>query len=101
MEPRDYAARTESLKSEAAKDWEHFSGWGIMGLPFRSGHILGLRRFPATSIGPGYTSLWHRDPAGTWTFYADAQPIVPNDSAQNMGASDTSERDDDNNEQIR
>jgi hypothetical protein len=34
-----------------------------------------LRRFPAASIGPGYTSLWHRDPAGTWTFYADAQPM--------------------------
>ncbi len=75
MEPRDYAAHAESLKSGLSKDWEHFSGWGIMGLPFRSGHILGLRRFPAASIGPGYTSLWHRDSAGTWTFYADAQPM--------------------------
>jgi hypothetical protein len=42
-----------------------------MGLPFRSGHVLGLRRFPASSIGPGYRSVWHRDPAGRWTFYQD------------------------------
>jgi hypothetical protein len=42
-----------------------------MGLPFRSGHVLVLRRFPASSIGPGYRSLWHRDPDGRWTFYQD------------------------------
>jgi hypothetical protein len=50
---------------------ERFSGYGVMGLPFRSGHVLGLRRFPASSIGPGYRSVWHRDPAGRWTFYQD------------------------------
>ena len=42
-----------------------------MGLPFRSGHILGLRRFSAPSIGPGYHSVWHRAPSGRWTFYQD------------------------------
>jgi hypothetical protein len=42
-----------------------------MGLPFTSGHVLGLRRFPASSIGPGYRSVWHRDPHGRWTFYQD------------------------------
>lgn len=26
-----------------------------MGLPFSSGHVLGLRRFPASSVGPRYT----------------------------------------------
>jgi hypothetical protein len=50
---------------------ERFLGYGIMGLPFRSGHVLGLRRFPASSIGPGYRSVWHRDPRGRWTFYQD------------------------------
>jgi hypothetical protein len=50
---------------------ERFSGYGVMGLPFRSGHVLGLRRFPASSIGPGYRSVWHRDPQGRWTFYQD------------------------------
>jgi hypothetical protein len=50
---------------------ERFSGYGVMGLPFRSGHVLGLRRIPASSIGPGYRSVWHRDPQGRWTFYQD------------------------------
>lgn len=42
-----------------------------MGLPFQTGHVLALRRFPASSIGPGYRSVWHRDPRGRWTFYQD------------------------------
>jgi hypothetical protein len=50
---------------------ERFSGYGVMGMPFRSGHVLGMRRFPASSIGPGYRSVWHRDPDGRWTFYQD------------------------------
>src|SRR6266516_6212777 len=50
---------------------ERFFGYGVMGLPFRSGHVLGLRRFPSSSIGPGYRSVWHRDPHGRWTFYQD------------------------------
>jgi hypothetical protein len=50
---------------------ERFFGYGVMGLPFRTGHVLGLRRFPASSIGPGYRSVWHRDPTGRWTFYQD------------------------------
>jgi hypothetical protein len=50
---------------------ERFFGYGVMGLPFQSGHVLGLRRFPASSIGPGYRSVWHRDPHGRWTFYQD------------------------------
>ncbi|HSP54168.1 MAG TPA: hypothetical protein VLS25_01150 [Dehalococcoidia bacterium] len=74
MEPRDYALRAESAKLPRG-DEERFSGWGIMGLPFRSGHILGLRRFAASSVGPGYTSVWHRDPAGSWTFYANVEPL--------------------------
>lgn len=53
---------------------ERFSGYGVMGLTFASGHILGLRRFPASSVGPGYTSVWHRNPDGQWTFYQDVQP---------------------------
>lgn len=55
---------------------ERFSGWGLMGLPFQSGDVLGVRRFPASSIGPGYTSVWYRNPAGEWTFYADAAPDI-------------------------
>lgn len=51
-------------------DDERFAGFGVMGLPFESGHYLALRQFPAASFAPAYLSVWHRDPAGTWTFYA-------------------------------
>ena len=53
---------------------DRFSGYAIVGLPFHSGHILALRRFPTSSIGPGYTSVWHRDPSGRWTFYSTVAP---------------------------
>lgn len=47
-----------------------------MGLPFRSGHILGLRRWTASSIGEGFTSIWHRNPAGKWTFYESVRSEI-------------------------
>jgi hypothetical protein len=53
---------------------ERFAGYGIMGLPFASGHVLAMRRFPASSIGPAYTSIWHRDPAGRWVFWQNQPP---------------------------
>src|SRR5262249_18742907 len=53
---------------------DRFSGYAIVGLPFQSGHILALRRFSASSIGPGYASVWHRDPSGRWTFYSTVAP---------------------------
>ncbi|MDH6679509.1 hypothetical protein M2284_003731 [Rhodococcus sp. LBL1] len=48
---------------------ERFAGYGVMGLPFTSGHCLALRHFPTSSIGPGYDSVWHRNPAGRWVMY--------------------------------
>jgi hypothetical protein len=51
---------------------ERFNGYAGMGIPFASGHILAMRRFAITSIGPGYTSVWHRNPAGEWFFYTTA-----------------------------
>ncbi len=53
---------------------ERFSGYGVAGVPFRSGHVLALRRWPASSLGRSYTSLWHRDPEGRWVFIQDAPP---------------------------
>lgn len=69
--PRQLAERTEAAPVLPAGTEERFSGYGVMGLPFRSGHVFGLRRFAASSIGPGYTSVWHRSPGGEWTFYQD------------------------------
>jgi hypothetical protein len=45
-----------------------------MGLPFASGHYLALRRFPTNFFGVPYSSVWHRDPTGSWTFYNTAEP---------------------------
>src|SRR5512141_534625 len=57
-----------------AGEEERFAGDGVMGVPCESGHVLCLRRFPVASIGRGYTSVWHRDPGGCWTFVQDVPP---------------------------
>jgi len=70
-EPRDIAEEYEKEISLPSTKYETFAGYGIIGLPFSSGHVLALRRFPLTSIGPGYTSIWHRDPEGKWIIVHD------------------------------
>lgn len=69
--PRELVEHVEASVSLPRGDGERFSGYGVMGLPFRSGHVLALRRFVSSSIGPGYTSVWHRAPSGDWIFYSD------------------------------
>jgi hypothetical protein len=73
-EPRQLAQRAESNPNLPKGTEERFSGYGVMGLTFHSGHVLGLRRFTASSIGQGYASVWHRAPSGEWTFYQDVPP---------------------------
>jgi hypothetical protein len=65
----EFARRAEEHPALPAGDGECVSGYGVMGLPFISGHVLGLRRWTASSVGGGFTSIWHRDPDGRWTFY--------------------------------
>ena len=43
-------------------DDERFTGYGVMGMPFASGHYLALRDMVASSVGPAYRAIWHRDP---------------------------------------
>jgi hypothetical protein len=76
MNPKELIAEIEQNPALPDGDRERFRGYGVMGLPFSSGHILGLRRWPASSIGPGYASAWHRDPDGRWTFYTDIDPQI-------------------------
>ena len=52
-------------------DHEYVRGWGVFGLPFDSGHVLALRVFPQNSFVP-YCTVWHRDPGGRWSIFADA-----------------------------
>ena len=55
-------------------DDERFTGYGVMGMPFASGHYLALRDFVATSVGPAYRAIWHRDPQGRWTIHTTGAP---------------------------
>ncbi len=68
--PRDAATAVTASPQLPAGNDERFVGFGVMGLPFSSGHYLALRDFPATTFAPAYRSVWHRTPAGEWTFYA-------------------------------
>ncbi len=72
--PRQVVEQLEMTASLPAGAEERFSGYGVMGLPFESGHVLAMRRFFTSSVGPGYTSVWHRDPDGNWTFYSSVPP---------------------------
>jgi len=67
--PAQFAQAAEERPVLPPGDCERVSGYGIMGLPFASGHVLGLRRWTASSVGDRFTSIWHRDPTGRWTFY--------------------------------
>lgn len=53
---------------------ERVSGYGVLALPFASGDLLAFRRVTASSIGPPFAEVWHRDPEGRWTFFVDAEP---------------------------
>src|SRR5919106_6111688 len=74
-DPRDIAYDMEANRTlPDLPEWERLRGYAVAGFPFRSGHVLAMRRFPASSCGPGYTSVWHRDPAGRWVIYQDQEP---------------------------
>ncbi|WP_426184939.1 hypothetical protein [Microbacterium sp. TWP3-1-2b2] len=73
---RDLVAEAEARSALAPGATERFAGYALMSLPFSSGYVLGLRRFPVTSIGPGYTSVWLRTPADVWTIYTTVDATV-------------------------
>jgi len=74
MTPREIIEQIETNPALPTGEGDRFAGYSVIGLPFRSGHVLALRRFPASSVGPGYISVWHRDPTGVWTFYSTVRP---------------------------
>jgi len=73
--PRVLAEEMERSTTLPAGAEERFAGYGVMGLPFISGDVLAFRRMTASSIGPGYTTIWHRDPRGRWTFFTNIDPL--------------------------
>ena len=75
-DPRSVLNQVEAVRWLPTADLERFHGWGVLGFPFASGHVLGLRRWPASSIGPPYTSVWHRAPDGAWSFWSTEPPQI-------------------------
>lgn len=73
MDPRSAALEAEDARLPAGTD-ERFAGFGVVGQPFSSGHLLALRHFPVSTVGPGYNAVWIRDPAGSWTMAANVAP---------------------------
>jgi hypothetical protein len=73
-EPKELVETLEGGAELPSGNQERFAGYGVMGVPFTSGDLLAMRRFPASSLGEGYTSVWHRDPQGRWIFYSDVSP---------------------------
>ncbi|MBZ5536383.1 MAG: hypothetical protein LAO31_10545 [Acidobacteriia bacterium] len=74
MQPRQVVQAIEQNASLPSGNGDRLIGYSVIGLPFRSEHVLALRKFPASSVGPGYTSVWHRNPSGEWTFYSTVPP---------------------------
>jgi hypothetical protein len=70
-EPAEVAAALERGGQVIPGEGDRYSGYAVLGVGFTSGDVLALRRFPLTSRGPAYTSVWHRSPAGRWTMYTD------------------------------
>jgi hypothetical protein len=73
-DPRRAVGKLEAAPTLPLGSAERMDGYGVMGLPFRSGHVLAMRRFTASSIGPAYTAVWHRFPNGEWEFFTDVAP---------------------------
>jgi hypothetical protein len=49
QEPREVVEVIEKSRNLPTGDEERFTGYGVMGVTFRSGHVLCLRRFPITT----------------------------------------------------
>ena len=73
-EPKELVDRLEQGAELPSGNEERFSGYGVLGVPFTSGDLLAMRRFPASSLGESYTSVWHRNPQGRWTIYTSVAP---------------------------
>ena len=72
--PMKAVEAVELTRALAAGSDERFTGYGAMGVPYSGGHYLALRDMLASSVGPAYRTIWHRDPAGDWTIFTTVDP---------------------------
>ncbi len=56
-EPMELVERLGQYGDLPSGNAERFAGYGVMGIPFASGHVLAMRRFVASSLGEAYTSV--------------------------------------------
>jgi hypothetical protein len=73
-EPRDLIQRFEKNPQLPKGDGEILSVYGVESCPFATGDILCSRHVLASSFGPAYTAIWHRDRDGDWHFYQNVPP---------------------------
>ena len=73
-EPRDLIQRLERKPQLPRGEGEIMSMYAVESCPFASGDILCSRHVLASSFGPAYTAIWHRDTDGDWHFYQDVLP---------------------------
>ncbi len=74
--PRQTVSALETTRRLVPGPGERFTGYGVMGVPFASGHYLSLRDMVATSVGPAYRAVWHRDPARRWSIFTTVDPAL-------------------------
>ena len=74
LTPRQAVEALQSRPTLPDGNDERFTGYGVLGVPFESGHYLALRDMVANSIGPAYRAIWHRDPSGRWTIHTTGEP---------------------------
>ena len=72
--PRRLAEAMERDRVPPGGDGDRTAGYGVLGVSHGSGDVLAFRRATCTSFGPPFTSVWHRDPDGRWTFYVNVEP---------------------------
>lgn len=74
----DWSQNTQSIPRRVTSSpwsgYEHVRGYGVLSLPFSSGHNLGLRVFPESDFAP-YVSVWHQTPDGNWSIYNDGPSL--------------------------
>jgi len=61
-------------RTSSRPGFEHVRGYGVMAMPFSSGHVLVLRVFPENDFAP-YTTIWHRTPERGWSIFVDGPEL--------------------------
>jgi hypothetical protein len=85
-DPRTTVRRLRrTLSGGGTESAHHFTGYGLLSLVLDSGDVITFTRVVASSLGPPFTCVWHRDGAGRWRYHVN---IVPSRTCLRYLASD-------------